>query len=188
MGRGNVCTFGQYEGLYYLDYNFINAYRKVIRCKRGHVTGFDFNEVSKTANELDSIGVEYDYDGKNADWRYDEITSRDNWRFMIETMQEILTRRFKSFYIVDKLRDRDKHIVLENNFFQIAVVDNEWSAAWCLLEHPDIDNQESSRSLMNRYYERYLDGIKAALIELWGEAIGYGGCWTSGVRYTKDAA
>ena len=27
MGRGNVCVFGEYEGLYYIDNDHIHVYR-----------------------------------------------------------------------------------------------------------------------------------------------------------------
>lgn len=29
MGRGNVCTFGKYEGLYYIDNDHIHVYRDI---------------------------------------------------------------------------------------------------------------------------------------------------------------
>ena len=36
------------------------------------------------------------------------------------------------------------------------------------------------------HYQSYLEAIKLILIQEWGEAIGYGGAWTSGRRYTQE--
>lgn len=94
-------------------------------------------------------------------------------------------KRFKSFSKIDKWK-RDRYIVLQNNFFEIAVVDNEWSVAWCLLEREDVC-EPSNRALMRRHYEVYLEAIKRILIKGWGEAIGYGGAWIAGKTYNmKD--
>jgi hypothetical protein len=172
MGRGNVCTHNECEGLYYLDRDLLDAY-----CKAGP----DF-EV-RTARELNNAGIRYDYDGVHSGWAYDECESDDNWNDMVHEMRSGLMRRFKSFYEVDRWRDREIHVVLENNLFEIAVVDNEWSAAWCLLERRDIDG--TNGAFIRRHYQTYLEAIKRILIENWGEAIGYGGAWTHGVRYTK---
>ena len=187
MGRANVCTHYECEGLYYLDKDLLQVYRKVIRCDCGTVKGFDWNEESKLACELRKIGIEYSYDGNHTDWHYDEGESRMLWDEMIEHMTECFSKRFPSFYPVDKWRrDGERHIILESAFFQIAVVDNEWSAAWCLLEREDVDDVGGNRNLMRRHYHVYLEEIKRILVENWGEAIAYGGAWTHGKKYTKE--
>jgi len=101
-------------------------------------------------------------------------------------MTKKLEKRFPSFQRINTLRARDLNVVLRNGLFEIAAVDNEWSAAWCLLERTDVDDSGSNRALMRHHYEKYLDAIKGFLIEEWGEAFGYGGTWARGKKYTKD--
>ena len=186
MGRGNVCTHNECEGLYYLVKDFLDVYRKVERCGCGSVEGFDYSEEPQTARELNDAGIDYDFDGKLTGWGWDEGDSQDNWLDMIDYMRETLAERFPSFESVNIWRGCDRHVVLRSGLFDIAVVDNEWSAAWCLLERDDVDDTGSYRVLMRRHYETYLKAIRDALIGGYGEAIGYGGAWTSGKRYTKE--
>jgi len=186
MGRGNVCTHYECEGLFYLDRDLLDVYNKTIKCECGHVKGPDYDEEPKTARELHKAGIEYSFDGTHTDWMYSQCESDDNWRQMIETMRDRLMARFPSFYSEDKWIDRDRRVVLENELFHIAVVDNEWSAAWLLLERSDIDDTGRNRTFMRRHYQTYLEAIKRILIDRWGEATGYGGAWVSGKRYTKE--
>jgi hypothetical protein len=39
---------------------------------------------------------------------------------------------------------------------------------------------------MRRHYPAYLEAIKTALLDGWGEAIGYGGAWVHGEVYRKS--
>lgn len=185
MGRGNVCTHNECEGLYYLDKDYIDAYINVTRCNCGHITGREDDAGYKTAKELSIAGIDYDFDGSNADWAYDEHSSSNNWREMISIVTDALLKRFKSFNRTDRWRN-DKHIVLESELFEIAVADGEWCAAWCLLEREDVDGTDRSRTFMRKHFKSYLEAIKLILINGWGEAIGYGGAWTSGKRYTHE--
>ena len=177
MGRGNVATHNECEGLFYLDRDLLDTYV--------HVNNADAEP--KTARQLYSAGIEYNYDGSNCDWKYSHMESDDNWQEMIKVIQDSIGKRFPSFYPADEWRDRDAHVILENGLFQIAVVDNEWSAAWCLLERTDIDDTGSSRTFMRRHFQTYLEAIKQIIVDEWGEAVGYGGAWVSGRRYTKEA-
>jgi len=176
MGRGNVATHNECEGLYYLDRDFLDAYV--------HVDNYDMEP--KTARQLDKENIEYNYDGSSCDWKYSHMESDDNWRNMIKVMQNSIGKRFPSFYATDEWRDRDAHVILENGLFQIAVVDNEWSAAWCLLERTDVDDTGANRTFMRRHYDTYLETIKQTLLDGWGEAIGYGGAWVHGRKYIKE--
>lgn len=185
MGRGNPCTHYECEGLYYLDMDHISRYSKIARsqcCNQS--TGFCDSEESKSAKELQDIGVAYDCEGKNGDWAYNHFESTVAWEDMIFEVCHALTTRFQSFRQVDRWRD-GYHIVLENAFFEIAVTDGEWCAAWALLERQDIDDTKTNRALMRRHYKGYLDAIKTILLDTWGEAIAYGGAWTSGERFLK---
>ena len=185
MGKGNIRTHNECEGLYYLDNDFIHIYRKVILCDCESVKGFDYDKdpSQATARELYKAGIDYCFDGKKTGWAYDEYASRLSWDDMVLLVTEAFQKRFKSFRKVDGWR-YGKHIVLQNELFGLAVADNEWSVAWCLLERVDIDDTGSNRTFMRRHYQTYLEAIKLTLIDIWGEAIGYGGPWISGERYT----
>jgi hypothetical protein len=113
-----------------------------------------------------------------------EVGSDWAWNDMEEFICERLEKRFPSFWRVDEWDD-DRHILLENKLFRVAVCDNDWSAAWMLLEGDEIE--DAGRNLMKRHYRRYLEGIKNALIDEYGEAVGYVNVWTSGLRYTEKA-
>ena len=184
MGQGNVCTYNECEGLYYLDKDFISIYSKIIRCSCGHVIGRDY-ELQMTAKQLSQAGIKYDFDGSDADWALDCHETQLSWDEMIFRFIEGFQQRFKSFYKMEKWRG-NRHIVLQSELFELAVVDGEWCAAWCLLEREDVDDVGRNRTLMRRHYHAYLKAIKTILIDWWGEAIGYGGAWTSGKRYTHE--
>ena len=189
MGRGNIRVQYECEGLYYLDKNFLHMYSKVEKCACGNVVGFDHSEPPRTARELNDADIEYDFDGKDTEWAFDRGESYLMWESMIGKVKAALMRRFKSFREADKWRDGERRVVLENEFFHVAVADNEWSAAWLLSERMDVDDTGPNRALMYRHCDAYLKAIKHALIDEWGEAIGYGGPWVYGAKYTKaDAA
>ena len=186
MGRGNVCTHNECEGLYYLDRDLLDMYYKVTRrsLSRGRIEMINDGEAPMTARQLDAAGIEYSYDGSIGGWAYDHLSSDKNWKHMVDFVTEAFLKHFKSFSETDHFK-RGQHIVLQNKFFEIAVVDNEWSVAWCLLEREDVDDKTSKRALMRRHYERYLEDIKRILIEGWGEAVGYGGAWAPGKTYGR---
>ena len=176
MAGGNVCTHNEFEGLYYLDREFIDVYQKAVRCEYGHPCEYDDEEPMSTARMLRD----------DSEWVFDYVGTQVMWDDMVDYMTGSLMRRFPSFYKVDIWRGRDsRHILLENKLFQIAVVDNEWSVAWCLLERPDADDTGSNWPLMKRHYQSYLDGIREALLDGYGEAIAYGGAWVSGEVYRR---
>jgi hypothetical protein len=186
MGRGNVCTHNEYEGLYYLNKDLLSSFRKIIRFARAW--GHAYDAEPKTARELINEGIPYSYD-VTTDWLYDESISNDNWQAMVTYMCEQITKKYPSFKSAEKQgRNGSGRIVLESAFFQIAVIDNEWSVAWCLLERDDISGTAGNRALMRRNYKSYLEAIKNALIDGWGEAIAYGGAWTHGdvIKRTED--
>jgi len=121
----------------------------------------------------------------------DDFLTCELYREMIETIQFNIKKRFPSFSCENKwdrsFINSDRYVVLENSLFQIAVVDNEWSYAWCLLERRDVDDVGYNRTLMRRNYKKYLESIKNILVSEWGECFGYGGAWTHGERFTHPA-
>ena len=80
MGCGNVCTHNECEGLYYLDKDFLDVYRRVEKCGCGQVEGFDYNEEAMNARELGNAGISYDLDGRRTGWGWDEWGSRQGYK------------------------------------------------------------------------------------------------------------
>lgn len=186
MGRGNPCTHYECEGLYYLDIDYIARYSRVTKCEDcGQSTGFDDEEEVKSAKELQRADIAYNFDGTGVDWAYNQVESKAAWEGMISEICQALMARFKSFQRVDRWHS-SRHIVLESAFFEIAIEDGDWCATWMLLERRDVDDTGPNRTLMRRHYTVYLEAIKTTLVDIWGEAIGYGGAWTCGERYVKN--
>jgi hypothetical protein len=185
LGRGNVCTHYECEGLYYLDKDLLDVYRPVIRCGCcGHIKDFDWETDAKTARELQLAGIAYSFVGDDGTWQLDQLDSQYRWIEMEKFMRDYISRHYPSFRPADKWRHHhDGKVILESDLFHIVLIDNEWSAAWCLLERSDVDDDGDNRQEMRRQYRAYLAAIKNALITKWGEAIGYGGAWTHGQVY-----
>lgn len=178
MGAGNVCVLNEYEGLYYLDNDFLDYYHA---CD-------DVDAEPKSANELRLAGIEYNYDGKDCGWRYDEYESRFAYSEMVEDFKEYMTCKFPSFTSADEWLTRDRHVILENKLFYIALADNQWSVAFLLLERmDDWGFDESKKALKARHFSAYLDAVKDYLLDTYGECCTYSGPWTSG-RILKNLA
>ena len=164
MGRGNVCVTGKYEGLYYIDRDYTDVYRRS-------------DEVSDDEFETRLLG----------ELSYDELTGGDWLYDVLECFTEGFTRMFPSFKRVekDKWHDRSIRIILESELFYVGVEDNEWSVAVKLLQKEDpYDNH--LEGLQKRRYQQYLDGMKKVLLERLPSIGTYSGAWTSG-RITRDS-
>lgn len=167
MGRGNVCVTGDYEGLYYVDNDYIHSYYRV---------GCDPDE------EESALLGELDYsDLSSGDWVFDEWETNANYKWFLEWFQSSFMKKFASFSECDKWigHRRETHAILENRLFYIAVEDNQWSTAVMLLEKED-PLDASFEGLKSKHYSRYLNGIKNALFEQFEKLGTYGGAWTSG--------
>ena len=160
MGRANVCVFGDYEGLYYVDRGFIDCYV----AKEMNEDG-EYEEKMYCDMEMDDFE---DYD-------YDEILSQIYYEDFIQEFILLMEKKFKSFVSTGK----DFGTVMENNLFEIEIEDNQWSYAVKLIQKECwYDNH--LEGLQKKHYENYLDGIKNILLELFPEIGCYGGAWTHG--------
>lgn len=173
MGRGNVCVTGKYEGLYYIDRDYTDVYRRS-------------DEVSDDEFETRLLG-ELGYDElTGGDWLYDDWGSAEEYGDVLECFAEGFTRMFPSFKRVekDKWLDRSIRVILESGLFYVGVEDNEWSVAVKLLQKDDpYDNH--LEGLQKRHYQQYLDGMKKVLLERLPSIGTYSGAWTSG-KITRD--
>lgn len=165
MGKGNVCVFGEYEGLYYVDRDYIDCY---------------------IANEPDENG-EYEQkmlgDMSMEDFQnfeYDSVLSGIYYEDFIQNFTAMMEKKFKSFVSTGN----DYETVMENSLFEIVIEDNEWSYAVKLIQKESYyDNLEG---LQKKHYENYLEGIKNILLELFPSIGCYGGAWTHGT-ITKES-
>lgn len=170
MGRGNVCVFQEYEGLYYIDNDLIHEYRR---------------------HDPDTGETEYLKKGElsfeeltNGWWHFDEWLSQQNWEDAMDDFVDAMKEKFPRFICCDKWISNERHAILENNLFYIAVADNEWSMAVMLIQKDHWCYDYSG--LQKRHYQSYLDGIRDCLFEQFDTLGTYGGAWTSGRISRKD--
>lgn len=164
MGRGNVCTFGKYEGLYYADRDYLDFYVPI----NGET------DEGKYLEEMEHN----DFDN----YEYDEFISRSHYEDFINLFISFFARKFKSFSATGE----DYGVIMENNLFEIEVEDNEWSYAVKLIQKEDYYN--NLEGLQKKHYKNYLEGMKDALLEIFPSIGCYGGAWTSGGITREDAA
>lgn len=166
MGRGNCCTFKEAEGLYYVDYDFLDVYRR-LDCD---------------SDEPDEMFISPRDDGFDLDrCVYDETESyfvRHDFEY---EFTERMIARFKSFERVDKWISRYRRVLLENNLFYIVCEDNQWSLAIELIQKEDKWGGDELVGLQMGHYRRYLDSIRDILLDMHGEVGIYNGAWTHGV-------
>lgn len=172
MGRGNVCVYGPYEGLFYIDNDYIHVYRKT----------YDFSEEPEV-RLLGDLSYEELTSGT---WLYDNEGTANEESYIWECFTDSFTRMFPSMQKCSKWIDRNRYALLENKLFYVAVADNEWSLAVMLVqkEHWCYDYS----GLQKQHYQRYLDGIRDALFEQFETLGTYSGAWTSGtIKRPKTA-
>ena len=165
---------GKYEGLYYIDRDYTDVYRRS-------------DEVSDDEFETRLLG-ELSYDElTGGDWLYDDWGSAEEYGDVLECFTEGFTRMFTSFKRVekDKWLDRSIRVILESELFYVGVEDNEWSVAVKLLQKDD-PHDNHLEGLQKRHYQQYLDGMKKVLLERLPSIGTYSGAWTSG-RITRDS-
>lgn len=160
MGRGNVCTFGKAEGLYFVDYEHLDVYSK---------TGEDGEKEYCTLSELEDDAFEYD--------EFESELNREDFQY---EFIEMMRARFPSFEYVNKWISNTRKALLENDLFYIVSEDNQWSLAIELIQKEGEYGGEEKVGLQMGLYLKYLKGIKEILLDMHGEVGIYKGAWTSG--------
>lgn len=159
MGRGNVCVHGEYEGLYYVDRDYIDCYIANEPDENGEYEQKMLGEMSMEDFQ------NYDYDTVLSGLYYDDF---------IQEFTAMMEKKFKSFVSTGN----DYETVMENSLFEIDIEDNEWAYAVKLIQKESYyDNLEG---LQKKHYQNYLEGIKTILLELFPSIGCYGGPWTHG--------
>lgn len=158
MGRGNVCVTGPYEGLYYIDYDDVDVYRR-----NSHLEDYPETKFRRELSYEEICGNE---------WVYDEWGSAEEQDYVLECFISRFSERFPSFTRCEPnewLRnglygDLTRRAILESKLFYITVEDNEWSLAVELIQKEDpYDNH--LEGLQKRHFQTYLDGIRDTLFE-----------------------
>lgn len=167
MGRGNVCVFGPYEGLYYIDNKYIHAFHRV-----------DDNTEIKLLGDLDYGEL------TSGSWIFDEMETKWNWEDAVADLKELLKEQFPSLADSDKWLSRTETAILENGLFYVAVEDNEWSMAIKLIQknHP----YRNLSGIQAAQYQSYLHRILTALLTMFESVGTYQGAWTSGTISRVD--
>ncbi len=168
MGRGNCCTTGAYEGLWYIDNGDFHVYR----------LGDRFAEDPETR-----LLRELDYDELTGDdWYFDEEGTMTEREDIEECFMEDFTKLFPSFERAGSgqwLR-YDRRVLLESKLFYVCIEDNEWSLAVELIQKEEPYGTVWMENLQGRLYEKYLEGMKLCLL-MRLPSIGYRkGAWMSG--------
>lgn len=159
MGRGNIHTHGDYEGLYYIDYDYLDYY-----------TSKEADEYGEFDNKL---LVDMSADDFN-DYEYDEDLTYWNTEDYINMFVKDMMKKFGSFVATGNTYGA----IMENSLFEIKIEDNEWSYAIELIQKDDY----MLSGLQKNHYKQYLAGMEDVLLGLFPE-IGCwtGNCWTHGI-------
>ena len=165
MGRGNCYVSGAYEGLCYIDNDFLDMYRSRKPDENG-------------VYEMRLLG-EIDY-GDMENWEFDATESSSRWEDFLAEFRVSVRGRFDSFRECDEELEHGRHACMENRLFYIAFEDNQWSMAIELIQKEEEMGLPWMENLQKKHFQRYLDGIRDALFEQFDELGVYGGAWTSG--------
>ena len=180
MGKGNVCTYRPYEGLYYIDNDDFHVYRR-------NDSLSDYPDV-RLLKDMDIEDLQSD------EWYFDDVATGDEFDDIIGNFVDDFTAMFPSFedkwtWTRSWYRDQlyDVTLVAESRLFYIAIKDNEWSVAIMLIqkESPCGSNYDG---LQAKHFQRYLDGMKKCLFNRLDELGIYAGAWTSGTIRKEESA
>lgn len=163
MGRGNVCVFGDYEGLYYVDRGYLDYYIPI------------------DGEAYEGLFLEEMEQNDFANYEYDEYISRSYYEDFVNEFMYLFTKRFNSF----NKTNNDYGVILESELFQIEIEDNQWSYAVKLIQKECwYDNHLVG--LQKKHYESYLNGMKNILLDIFPSIGAYSGAWTSRTITRKD--
>lgn len=159
MGRGNIHTHGDYEGLCYIDYDYLDYY-----------TSKEADEYGEFDNKLLADMSSDDFN----DYEYDEDLTYWNTEDYINMFVKDMMKKFSSFVATGNTYGT----IMENSLFEIKIEDNEWGYAIELIQKDDY----ALSGLQKKHYKQYLAGMEDVLLGLFPE-IGCwtGNCWTHGV-------
>lgn len=161
MGRGNICTFGDYEGLWYVDRDYLDCYISKFENEDG-----EYEEKMLGEMEYNEFGI----------FDYDDVMSGIYFNEFVDCFVSMMDERFKSLAPTGERFGT----IMENNLFEVQIEDNEWSYAVMLIQKEN-PYDDCLSGLQKRHYQNYLNGMKDVLLGMFPEIGCYAGAWTSGV-------
>ncbi len=161
MGRGNTCVRGKYEGLYYVDRDFLDVYYN------------SEEDESRLLGEIDNMNG----------WEYDSLLSDINFEDFVNDFSEDVKKMFPSFEVVQL---GYCGTIMKNSLFEIVLEDNEWSYAVKLIQVEADWDEPCKDGLQKKHYQNYLNGIKKCLFKQFDELGIYNGPWTHGTIYKEE--
>lgn len=178
MGRGNVCTTGPYEGVFYIDNDDLLVYRR----------NDPYAEEEETGLQRD-LSCE---DLSGDEWLLDEIGSSNEEEDVLECFCAELRKLCPSFQPAANSNvwlGNERRVILENELFYICVEDNEWSLAVELIQKDGYSDCQSAwlAGLQKRRYRGYLDDMKKALLARLPSIGVRTGPWTHGTITREEA-
>ena len=178
MGKGNVCVFRDYEGLYYIDREDIDYYLK-------------YDEDCDCYEGCLSRNLTYDEITRGG-WEYDELQSNQNYKDIIDLFIERFRKKFPSFedmrivssycYYFSTSAD----CILENGLYKVILMDNEWSVAVMLVRKEGLFSDKELLGLQKKHFDKYFNGMKDVLLDILPSIGIYAGPWTSGLLTRED--
>lgn len=160
MGRGNVNVYGDYEGLYYVDMDYLVCYVS-------NLADNDGDYECKLLGDMSSADFQ--------DFDYDAIMSDELYNDFLNNFVSMMENKFDSFVATGD----SFGTIMENSLFEVHIVDNEWSYAVELIQK-ESDWDYCLCGLQKRHYQNYLSGMRDILLCLFPEIGCYGGAWTHG--------
>ena len=170
MARGNVRIRGEYEGVFYIPNDYLQVFKR-------NDPDDPYEEGEQETRLLRDVGSE---ELKSGEWHFDDEGSAYEEEDVLDCFMLDFVRRYPSFERVkqEMWLGGTRRILLESALFYVVVEDNEWSLAIELVQKDE--GYGSLVGLQGRHFERYLDGIKRALLERVPSIGLYAGAWTSG--------
>lgn len=168
MGRGNTCVHGKYEGLYFIDRDYIEVYVK--------------DDPKTGARDFRFLGGMTSEELCGSEWKYDPDESQANLARLLGDFMYDIHAWYPSFKRCEPSRlEYGARIIMENRLYCIAVEDNEWSLAVKLLQ------KDGGRleGLQRGWFDKYMFAIRKSLLKYLPDIGTYTGPWTSG-RITKE--
>lgn len=168
MGRGNTCVHGKYEGLYFIDRDYIEVYVK--------------DDPKTGARDFRFLGDMTSEELCGSEWKYDPDESQANLARLLGDFMYDIHAWYPSFKRCEPSRlEYGARIIMENRLYCIAVEDNEWSLAVKLLQ------KDGGRleGLQRGWFDKYMFAIRKSLLKYLPDIGTYTGPWTSG-RITKE--
>lgn len=172
---------GDYEGLFFIDNDHFHMYDR-------------YDE----ADELQECVL-------MGDLTPDELAGEGGWQFYyigtqdeLEDIEECFIDSFTDMYRSFKRCEPEKwlrsggpiggdckRVILENGLFYICMEDNEWSMAVELIQKEG-PYDDHLKGLQKQHFEKYLEGMKLALLKRLPSIGTYAGAWCSGTIKRED--